>query len=275
MRKGIMIVKFSWLLFMSGLVYSQGDSQGGNRTAVSHVLEEGNSAAAVEALASYKVIKEYGDSRFYQGDSTKFGCFHPDSSQFAVGASGPLVDYKFTKPRLTIWTSTGQAIEHFALDVVSGMYSPDGRSLYVLDESGVVYLYDTTSWQCAASKEYTVTRPGRRRSYRITGPFLWQASKDCLALLDSGYGLRLLDANTLDVQETLPVPSFRTAAVAPDGASFLLYCDPNDANEDKRKHIVRLYETATGGLLESFGHDSLWDSPVLAIRQDNGMLAVS
>jgi WD40 repeat protein len=71
------------------------------------------------------------------------------------------------------------------------------------------------------------------------------------------------------------VPSFRTAAVAPDGASFLLYCDPNDANEDKRKHIVRLYETATGGLLESFGHESLWDSPVLAIRQDNGMLAVS
>lgn len=260
---------------MLGLVYSQGDSQGANRPDVSRVLEDASSAAAVETLASYKVVKEYGDSRFYQGDSTKFGCFIPDGSQFAVGASGPSVDYMFTKPRLTIWTSTGEAIEHFALDVVSGTYSPDGRSLYVLDESGVVYSYDTTSWQCTASKEYTVTRPGRRRSYRITGPFLWQVSKDCLALLDSGYGLRLLDANTLDVQETLPVPGFRAAAVAPDGASFLLYCDPNDPNEDKWKHVVELYETATGGLLESFGHESRLDLPVLAIRQDNGMLAVS
>jgi len=275
MRKSIMIVKLSWFLLMSGLVCSQGDSQGANRTAVSHVLEEASSAAAVETLASYKVIKEYGDSRFYQGDSTKFGCFHPDGNQFAVGTSGPLVDYMFTEPTLTIWTSTGQAIEHFALDVVSGTYSPDGRSLYVLDESGVVYSFDTASWQCTASKEYTVTRPGRRRSYRIIGPFLWQASKDCLALLDSGYGLRLLEANTLDVQETLPVPSFRAAAVAPDGASFLLYREPNDPNEEKWKRVVELYETTTGGLLESFGHESRWDFPALAIRRDNGMFAVS
>lgn len=218
---------------------------------------------AAPQFASYSIMKQYGDSRFFQGGHVTVACFSPDGQYIAVGAE------RLTGELLTIWSIQGNRLHDFPLSASALQYSSDGKFLYFLTDDGIVGRYNTTTWERADGFSFSMSNSPsvEPENSADSRPRLRLTPHNSIIVWDQEQTFYLLHAETFALQKTKIFENMLSFSISPDGSKMAVY---------SFERQIMFYDTETGQEINSFHSESAtWSFPLLIFRHDNNFFAIA